>query len=167
MFVIFADGNGLLFVSPLLDLNETITITYFQNLLDIFLEVLKVFFFGQLQVILRIAICSKQIKSTILVDINADVLSLENDWSWDHITSAESLFVLLVGEDVLTSNHGLGGTVLAWLVSGERYDFAWEFTLHHEESAWLSATGFDQLDVARASVTHDELIFFVKHSLIL
>ena len=90
---------------------------------------------------------SKELENAFGGAVKASVLSVNNNWGLDHIASTEGLFVLLVGENVFASDHSFGGTVLAWLSSGKRNDLAGEFTLHHEEGAWLSSASFDKCDV--------------------
>ena len=81
-----------------------------------------------------------------------------NIWDGDIITGTESLLVLLVGEDVLASDHGFSGAVLTWFGGGECSDFAWEGVLQHDEGTWLGSAGFDEMGGGRTSITFLKLV---------
>ena len=85
----------------------------------------------QVNIFLHFAIRCQQLESALRSDIKTVVFSLGDYWSLDHVTRAESLFVLLVGKDVLACDHCLGRAVFAWFSRGERHDFAGELPLHH------------------------------------
>ena len=161
LVVTFAAVNGLLLVAPGLDLHEALLLAGVDDGSDLLLETLKVLVLVNLEVLLHFAILGHEHEVTILVDVNAGVLGLLDNGAGDHVTSAVGFFVLLVGENVLAGDHGLGGTVLAGLGGRESSNLAGEFALHHEQGAGLSAAGFVELDVGGTGVTLDELIFFV------
>ena len=97
-------------------------------------------------------------KNTFFVDIHAGDLLFIDDGSGDHITSSEGLFVLLVCEDILGSDHGLGGSMLAGLGSGEGGDLAGESLFHDDEGARLHAASISELSVEGTGVTGFEFV---------
>merc|ERR1719498_1958720 len=157
----FADVDGLLLIAPLLDGNEAFLLTSFENITNSLLQIREMGLSGEGKIFLHLTFGGHEGKNTITIAIDADILSLLDDGGGDHITSAEGFFVLLVSEDVLSGNHGLGGAVLSGLGSGEGSDLAGELFLHHEEGTGLAATSFDKLDVSGTGITLFKLV--IRH----
>ena len=156
----FADADDLLSVAPLLDGDQTLLFGSIEDLDDSLGNIKDVTFGRDFAVLLHFTRGGEELEE-VAIDGEAGVLGFDHNGAWDHITSTESLFVLLVGEDVLSGDHGLGRAVLAGLGGGESSDLAWELTLHHDQGTWLHAASFSQLDVGRAGITLFELV--VRH----
>jgi len=112
-------------------------------------------------VLLHLTTRGKEGAGTISIDVEELELCLNDDGAGDVITSTEGFFVLLVGEDILTGDHGLGGAVLTGLGSGHLDDLAGENFLHHEEGTGLSSSSFLIGDVGGTSIGLLELV--IRH----
>ena len=88
---------------------------------------------GQVDVLFHFAFGGQELQTALSSNIQAVVLSLGDDWSLDHVTSAKCFLVLFVGEDVFTGDHSFSGSVLAWLSSRKGNDFAGELSFHHQQ----------------------------------
>ena len=141
--VSFSDCNHLLEITPSLDDDESLLFAGLKYSLKFLFEMLEVSVAGKVDILLHFTIGGKELKSAFGGNIQTVVLGLGDDGSLDHIASAKSFFVLLVCENILAGDHGLGGAVFTWLGSGERDDLARELSLHHKERTGLSAAGFD------------------------
>ena len=76
----------------------------------------------ELQVFLGAAIVIHKSKETITTDIDQLIFSSNNDGDVSVVTGGDRFFVLLAGEDIDSSNTGLGGTMLTGFSSGVIYD---------------------------------------------
>lgn len=137
----FSASDDLLLFAPPLHSDEALLLALVQYSVDVRDDVLQVSLRRQVVVFLHFTLSGQELQGAV-VDAEADVLDLDNDGGLDHISGAESLLVLLVREDVLASDHGLGRSVLARLGRGEASHAARERILEHDERAWLHATGF-------------------------
>jgi len=99
---------------------------------------------GKSEIILGLVV-EEHGKLSLIIDIEEHAFVLIDDGSGDHITGTESLIVLLVCEDILGSDHGLGGSVLAGLGSRESGDLAGESLFHDDERAGLHAASVSEL----------------------
>ncbi len=116
---------------------------------------------GERYVLLHFTVGGEQLANAFCVNVEAVVLGVDDNRGLNHVACTESLFVLLVGKDVLASDHSLGRAVFARLGSGECSNFARELALHHEEGARFSATSFNKNDVCCARVALNK--FVVTH----
>ena len=156
----FTSASNLLSFAPFLDGHETLLSAGVEDFLDALGNVQKVRLGGELYVLLHVTRGREQLKE-VAINAEAVVLNLGDDGAGDHISGTESLFVLPVGEDVLTSDHGFGGTVLAGLGSRKGGDSARKFSLEHNKGAWLHATSFSKLSDGRTGIALFELV--VRH----
>ena len=107
LVVTFAGVNDLLSFTPALDGDQTLLCTGIQNAFNSLLNILKMSFSGESAVFLDLTFLSKKLKE-VTIDGETRIFVLSHDWTWNHITSAECLFVLPVCKDVLTCDHSLG-----------------------------------------------------------
>ena len=145
----FTAGDDLLSVTPGLESNEALSGSFVDQSLDEFTNILQVALMGQVEVLLELTIRHHHAKTTIFVVGEGGDFGLDDDGSGDHITGMEGLIVLLVCEDVLGGDHGLGGSVLTGLGGGEEGDLAGERLLHDDERAGLHAARISKLGVER------------------
>jgi len=155
----FADLDDLLLVTPSLESYEALESSGGKDLLNFLGDISDMILVREVKVFLHLAVWHHEEASAILVDVNGGDFSLDDDGSWDHIASTEGLLVLLVREDVLGGDHGLGGSVLAGLGSVEGGDLAGEDALlHHDEGTRLHAASFSEFGVKRTSITLFEIV---------
>jgi hypothetical protein len=96
----------------------------------------------------------------LIVDVNESVLLLGLERSINVVTGGECALVFVGSEDINTGDHGLGGTVLSGLGSGETNDLA-RVTLDHDEGTVLEATSLNLLNTSGTGVSLLELIIVV------
>ena len=163
----FTDSDDLLLATPSLESNEALERTGGEDLLDFLADIEKMRLVGEVKIFLHLTVWHHEHACAILVGVDTGDFSLLDDGSGDHIASSEGLFVLLVSEDVLGGDHGLGGSMLAGLGGVEGGDLAGEDTLlHHDEGAGLHAASFSEFSVERTSVTLFEIVIR-RHILVL
>jgi len=153
-------GNDLFSFGPCLDGNEELFLGL-DAFFDLLFDIEEMALFWELDILDDVTLLIHELREVVL-DGEALVLFLEDNGAWDHIASSESLFVLLVGEDVLSCDHGLGRTVLSWFGSRESGDLAWENFLEHDEGAWLHAAGFSKLGGGSTGVSLVK--FVIRHT---
>jgi len=158
----FTSGNNLLFVTPTLESNKAFLDTGGVNFSHGLDDILEMLLSGDVEVLLDL-VTEHEGDFVVLIDVEEHALVLLNDGSGDHITGTESLIVLLVCEDILSSDHGLGGSVLAGLGSGESSDLAGEGLLHDDEGAGLHATSVSELSVKGTGIALFELVLVRRH----
>jgi hypothetical protein len=148
----------LLVLTPSLDGDEALLVALLEDGLKAGDDIGKMGLGGEGNVLLKVTGLGKHLEGAVLLEREAVVLGLDDDGSGDHISGTEGLFVLLVSEDVLGGDHGLGGSVLAGLGSGEGGNLAGESILHDDEGAGLHAASFSKLGSEGTRVSLIELV---------
>ena len=141
LILAFSDGDDLLTIAILLDLDEALLCAGIYDSYDLTSEVREMGLGREVKVLLELTFGGHDGDLVILVT-NDLHFSLRDDRARDHITGTEGLIILLVREDVLGGNHGFGGTVLGSRESG---NLARVHILHDDEGARLHAASFSKL----------------------
>lgn len=143
--------------------DEDLLGAFIKPLLDVVSNFFEMLGVRKVDIFFRLAGLLVEQAEIIIINVEEQVLSSNNDWSWDHITRVESALVDLSSEDVFGLENDLSGTVLTWLGGGGLSDLARE-TLDHDEGADLKSLGFDELSLRGTSISGLELfVFFVGH----
>jgi len=155
----FSDINDLLSAHAVEHSNKAFLFTLLENRLQLRNNVLQMLVFWKIDIGLHLAILVEELESRI-IDVEQSILISLGDRSINHVAGVECTFVLFTSQDVLALADDLGGTVLAWLGSGNLSNLAW-IALHHNEGAVLESLRFDLLGLRGTGI--GVFKFFVSH----
>ena len=130
-FSTFSDINDLLNAHAVEHSNEAFLFALLKDLFKLRNNILQMFILWKIDIRLDLSILGKKLES-LIIDIEQSELISFCDRSINHISGVESTFKLLASQDVFALADDLGGTVLAWLGSGNFSNLAW-IALHHDE----------------------------------
>lgn len=159
--VTFSCTDNLLFFVPLLASDEDLFLLGFMELYDEVLPLLEMGLVREVHVLFYVTSVSVHEGELLVLNVEELVLLFGDDGDGDVVASAESLFVLLVCENVLGDDHSLGGSVLAGFGGGHLSDLAGEHLLHHDEGAGRSAASLGNGGVGATRLVSFE--FVVTH----
>ena len=112
----FSDFSSELFTHAGDNGDEALFLALLEDFLDLGGNILEMFGFWEVDIGLDFALWGEELKS-VVINIQKGIFISLNDWGIDHISSVESALVDLLGEDVLSLQDNLGGSVLSWLGS--------------------------------------------------
>jgi len=157
----FSDIDNLLLSEQGNDGNEALLGSFFEDLLDVVVNILQVFLFWKVDIRLDLTVGVEELKSGVVNVEEGEFLS-DDDWCVDHITCVEGALVDLGGKDIFTLEDDLGGSVLSWLCGGGFSDFAW-VSLDHNKGAWLKSVGISLLAHGGTGIGDFKSFILVRH----